>query len=126
MVLSLAPIIKESVTKPNVSLTQARRGKAQECFRHAGNGHISESGEGLNQAPQNPGLGWGTFLARLGAEGSSRGWDSESGGTPQGCPAWRRCQGVPAVPGLAEPGNFPIPRRIEVFLVTISHTGWER
>lgn len=83
-------------------------------------------GRGSTRNPKTLGWAGGTFLARLGAEGNSRGWDSGSGGTPQGCPAWRRCQGVPAVPGLAEPGNFPIPRRIEVFLVTISHTGWER
>lgn len=33
MVLSLAPIIKESVTKPNVSLAEAGMAEAQERFR---------------------------------------------------------------------------------------------
>lgn len=41
MVLSLAPIIKESVTKPNVSLAEARTTEAQEYFRNAGHGHTS-------------------------------------------------------------------------------------
>lgn len=57
MVLSLAPIIKESVTKPNVSLTRARTSEAQQHFRRAGNGHVSEAGEGLNRPPRNPALG---------------------------------------------------------------------
>lgn len=61
MVLSLAPIITESVTKPNVSLTQARITEAQEHFRHAGNGQGSEAGEGLVSGHPKT---WETFLAR--------------------------------------------------------------
>lgn len=93
-------------------------------FQHAGNGHISEPGEGLNQAPQIPVLGGGGLPGMAGGEGTSRGWGS-GGDTPQGCTAWRRCQGVPAVPGLAQPSSFRTSRRIEVSLLTISHTGWE-
>lgn len=49
-----------------------------------------------------------------------RGEDTPRAAQPQEMP------GVPAVPGLAEPGTFPTPRRIEEFLLTISPTGWDR
>lgn len=109
MALSLAPIIKESVTKPNVSLTQARRGKARE--RSEGAGTAARLGRGSARHPKSRSWAGGASLER---RGESRGWGS---GHRQGCPAWRRCQGVP---GLAEPGRFPTPRRTEVPLVGTS------
>lgn len=90
MVLSLAPIIKESVTKPNVSLTQARRGEAQECFQHAGKGHIGETGEGLSRAPQTPGLGWRGFPGTDGEEAGvgARGGHLPASGDARLCQQW--------------------------------------
>lgn len=51
-------------------------------------------------------LSWagGAFLARLGADRSSRGWGSGKG-----------CQAVPAVPGLAGLGTFPTQGNLRCF-----------
>lgn len=50
-------------------------------------------GRGSTRHPKTLGWAGGTFLARLGAEGNSRGWDSESGGTPPGLPSLEEMPG---------------------------------
>lgn len=131
MVLSLAAIIKESVTKPNVSLTQARRAEAQQRSRHAGNGHVSKAGEGLDWPPQNPLLGpRETLLAQPrrtpcpaahpapwpGAVGEQQGGNSAGSRGAQGQTRTVHPGGeMPwAVVGLVEPCSFPTPMKIGV------------
>lgn len=106
MVLSLAPIIKESVTKPNVSLTQARITGIQKCFQHARNGHVSEAGEGTTIHPEpcaraTRALPSTVCRAACPQPGGQR-------GTHRGGPA-RRCWGHTVSAGAAEPCTSPTP-----------------
>lgn len=135
MVLSLAPIIKGSVTKPNVSLTQARITKAQKRFRHAGSGRVGEAGEGHNLATLKPYGGAGgdppstapqTAPSRGSPCSMPRGCRGAAGDRPGPSSLEGRCWGMRAARGRLSPAVSPPPCKSRGTLVTTGHARCER